>query len=121
MTRKRIEKNKKSKLKEELKVPKMRGSVQTRSTEEQKPLRGNLQFRLGIRDRKAAKERREKENQRNDTSPEKALQTPEEVLQIVEEQPQTSENLPAVMEVPAPPSGDEESMSRSSSLLCGFR
>ena len=70
------------------------------------------QIRPGVRARNV-----EKERQRDRTSPEEALQTLEEVLQIAEEQHQTSEDLPAVVEVPAPPSGDEGSMSRSSSLL----
>ena len=82
-----------------------------------KPRRGKQQIRLGISDRTAEKERQEKERQRNQTSPEEALQTLEEVLQIAEELHQTSEDLPTVVEVPAPPSGDEGSMSRSSSLL----
>ena len=82
-----------------------------------KSRRGKNQYRPRIRDRKAEKERLEKGTQRNHTSPEEALRTPEEVLQIAEEQLQTSEDLPTVVEVPAPPSGDEGSMSRSSLLL----
>ena len=130
----RIGKMQRSKLKEEFKVPKTRGSVQLRSTEEHKPWKSRLKtqktknlrsvprrnhveekhkFDL-VYDRKAEKERQEKERQRNQTSPEEALQTLEEVLQIAEEQLQTSEDLPTVVEVPAPPSGDEGSMSRSS-------
>ena len=99
--------------------------IKVEDTEDEKPSvsakkksrRGKQLIRPGIRDRKTEKERQQKERQRNQTSPEEALQTLEEVLQIAEEQLQTSEDVPAVVEVPAPPSCDEGSMSRSSSLL----
>lgn len=60
------------------------------------------QHRPGVRARKA-----EKEKQRDRTSPGEALQT-------AEEPHQTAEEPPTVVESPAPPSGDEGSMSRSS-------
>ena len=88
-------------------------------TAKKKSHRGKKQFRLGKRDRTAEKERLEKEKQRNQTPPdlEEAFHTLEKVLPNVEEQLHASGVLATVVEVPAPPTEDERSMSLSSVIL----